>query len=54
MCVIFLYLIVTSLSTLNSLGDALKELDEDLDTDDSLTDSEEDEMYYRSVDWYST
>lgn len=33
--------------TLNSLGDALKELDEDLDTDDSLTDSEEDEMYYR-------
>ena len=47
---IFLYHIVIFLSNLNSLGDALKELDEDMDTDVSLTDSEEDEMYYRSVD----
>lgn len=36
-------------STLNYLGDALKELDEDQDTGETSTDSEEDDMYYRSV-----
>ena len=40
---------VTFPSTLNDLGDALKELNEDQDASDTSTDSEEDEMYYRSV-----
>ena len=51
---IFVYCIVISLSSLNSLCDALRELDEDLDTDVSLRDSDEDEMYFRSVHLYST
>ena len=38
-----------SSSTLKDLGDAFKELDEDQDASDMSTDSEEDEMYYRSV-----
>ena len=46
---IFVYCIVISLSSLNSLCDALRELDEDLDTDVSLRDSDEDEMFFRSV-----
>ena len=50
----YVYCIVISLSSLNSLCDALRELDEDLDTDVSLRDSDEDEMYFRSVHLYST
>ena len=46
---IFLYLVFIFPSTLNDLTDALKELDEDCDESDMSTDSEEDEMYYRSV-----
>lgn len=46
---IFLYLVFIFPSTLHDLTDALKELDEDCDTSDMSTDSEEDEMYYRSV-----
>ena len=38
----YVYCIVISLSSLNSLCDALRELDEDLDTDVSLRDSDED------------
>ena len=38
-----------TLSDLNYLGDALRELDEDLDDDSELSTDSEEDMFYRSV-----
>ena len=43
------FILSFSSSTLDDLDHALKELDKDQDASDMSTDSEEDEMYYRSV-----
>ena len=47
--VIYVFSFSIALSDLNYLGDALRELDEDLDDDSELSTDSEEDMFYRSV-----
>lgn len=47
--VIYVFSFSITLSDLNYLGDALQELDEDLDDDSELSTDSKEDMFYRSV-----